>query len=84
MEGLPVTDTESHPTLSESAQHHLAAGRDAFLSSHLVRWPGGAGCILLLPDEAAMWGLKDGDLVLSGVPVVIDYPWSNRREGGQD
>jgi hypothetical protein len=78
-----MTGTGSHPTLSDSAEHHLAADRDAYLSSRLVRWPGGAGCVLLLADEAAMWGLKDGDLVLGGVPVVIDYPWSKPGKDGE-
>jgi hypothetical protein len=68
-----MTGTGSHPTLSDSAQHTLAAARDAYLSSRLVRWPGGHRCVLLQEDEAALWELKDGDLVLEGVPVVIDY-----------
>jgi hypothetical protein len=71
-----MTGTGANPTVSESAERSLAAGRDAYLSSRAVRWPGGARCVLLLEHEAAMWGLKDRDLVLDGVPVVIDYPWS--------
>jgi hypothetical protein len=78
-----MAETGSHPTLSSSAAHSLAAARNAYLMSRVVKWPGGARCVLLQEEEAAQFGLKDGDTVLDGVPVVIDYPFPGPRKDGQ-
>jgi hypothetical protein len=75
-----MADTGAHPTLSSSAQHSLAAARNAYLLSRVVKWPGGHRCVLLKEHEAAQFGLKDGDAVLDGIPVVIDYPLPGLKE----
>jgi hypothetical protein len=75
-----MTDTGSHPTLSDSAAHSLATARNAYLASKVVRWPGGQRCVLLSETDAEQFGLKDGDVVLEGVPVLIDYPSPGRKD----
>jgi len=67
-----MTDTGSDEILSDSAQHDLAATRDSFFSRRIVWWPGGNRCVFLQEEEATLWGVKEGDLVLNGVPVLID------------